>query len=553
MSSKLLEPGSRLGKYEVVAHIATGGMGAVYQAVDAELGRSVALKVLQPELAHLGPVLERFRREARHSARLNHPNIVALHEIGHDVELDLHYLVLEYISGIDLKAYIEKRGTLHPEEARLIMIQAATALNHAHEHGLVHRDIKPSNFLLARVGNKVVIKLTDLGLARRENDDDYRVTREGTTIGTVDYMAPEQARDSGTADIRSDIYSLGCTAYHMLAGKPPFSKGGLGERLVKHLEMPPPDVRFFNPKVSSAFWAILEKMLAKKPDDRYATPADLLRDLKTTAAEAGGSAEEPSTILDVAAEKTTVLEALGNHTPKAETPPAPPPVEEEPAPEPPRRRRRKKRHGELTKHEDAKPSLNLTADQAKTAASYHAHAVKALNEGRNDEYVRELLIKCLAIDPFNLAYRQTLRDTNHKASGGLFKRWFGSINILAIKSKLKLARSSGNWLKVLELGEDILAQQPADGDTHVEMAAAAQELGLPGFAKWLLDKGREQTPDHVGLMRATALLYEEQENWKAAVSLWEKVQLANPDDNEVGHKINTLLAKDHISQHRTRR
>src|SRR5262249_18547765 len=125
-----------------------------------------------------------------------------------------------------------------------------------------------------------VVKLADFGLARTEGDDDFKVTRDGSTVGTVDYIAPEQARDSRAADTRSDIYALGCTLYHLLAGQPPFPDGGLGERLLKHMEAPPPDVRPLNPRASSGFARLLRKMLAKKPEDRYQTPAELLAALE---------------------------------------------------------------------------------------------------------------------------------------------------------------------------------------------------------------------------------------------------------------------------------
>src|SRR5262249_26449486 len=132
-----------------------------------------------------------------------------------------------------------------------------------------------------------VVKLTDFGLGLVENEDDFKVTREGTTVGTVDYMSPEQARDSRATDIRSDIYSLGCTAYHMLTGTPPFAGGGLGERVYKHMTEAPPDVRKFNPAVSAEFWAVLQKMLAKSPDHRYATPRELLDALRALPADGG--------------------------------------------------------------------------------------------------------------------------------------------------------------------------------------------------------------------------------------------------------------------------
>lgn len=267
----------RIGKYQVVEHVATGGMGAVYRARDTQLDRDVALKVLPNEMAANPGALERFRREARNAAKLRHENIVSIYECGE--EKGTWYLALEFVEGIDLNEYIRRKGRLDPEEARRITIQAALALQHAHQQGIVHRDIKPSNFLVTRHAGKLVVKMTDLGLSREAKRDATRVTRDGTTVGTVDYMAPEQARDSNRADIRSDIYSLGCTLYHMLAGRPPFNEGGLTERLFAHLQDEPADLRQFNPRVSESLVAVARRMLAKQPADRYQTPAELVKDL----------------------------------------------------------------------------------------------------------------------------------------------------------------------------------------------------------------------------------------------------------------------------------
>jgi serine/threonine protein kinase len=268
----------RVGKFEVVAHVATGGMGAVYRAIDTENGLEYALKVLTPEMAARGAMLERFRREARSAAKLQHENIVRVYDF--DEYRGTYYIVMEFVDGIDLADHIENSGSLDPEETRQIMIQACRALKQAHAQAIVHRDIKPSNFLLTKKNGRLLVKLTDFGLAREVTNEECRVTRAGTTVGTVDYLSPEQARESSSADIRSDIYSLGCTWFHMLAGQPPF-EGGLAERILKHLQEPPPDVRQFNPRVSKALVPILNKMLEKSPRNRYQTPAELLDDLVT--------------------------------------------------------------------------------------------------------------------------------------------------------------------------------------------------------------------------------------------------------------------------------
>lgn len=268
----------RIGPYEVVKRIGAGGMGTVYLAKDTDLGRMVALKVLPPELASKTEMIDRFRQEAQHAAKLRHENIVTLYGCGE--HKGMHYLAMEFVEGCNLHEYIDKKGKLSPEEARFFILQATKALVAAHEHSIVHRDIKPSNFLLAVSDGKAVVKLTDFGLARTVDDFDGRITRSGTTVGTVDYISPEQARNSRAADIRSDIYSLGCTFYHMLAGRPPFPDGDLTERLLKHVEAEPPDLLKFNPQIPTGLIQIVKKMLAKRQEDRYQTPDDLLKELQ---------------------------------------------------------------------------------------------------------------------------------------------------------------------------------------------------------------------------------------------------------------------------------
>lgn len=310
-NNKLLERMERIGKYEILDHIATGGMGAVYKARDVELDRVVALKVVRETLAKDEKTLERFRREAKASAQLRHENIVAIYDFGE--HNGTYFLALEYVRGTDLQDYINRKCRLDPEESRQIIMQATRALIHANERKIVHRDIKPSNFLLAVSDKRVVVKLTDFGLAiRSENDEEFRITRDGTTVGTVDYMSPEQARNSKSVDIRSDIYSLGCTFYHMLAGSAPFARGTLPERLISHMQAPPPDVRKLNKNVPDSLMAIVNRMLAKKPDDRYQTPSELLAALasheKVVSATAPGAKAGRTTARSPRTEPTVVLE-----------------------------------------------------------------------------------------------------------------------------------------------------------------------------------------------------------------------------------------------------
>ena len=179
MQSSTSLPGAHIGKYRLLALIATGGMGRVYKAKDEQLGRIVALKILAPELSHNQVLVERFRREARHAASLTHKNIVTLYEA--DEADGYHYLAMEFVEGIDLAEYIRRKGKLQPEESRRVLIQACKALEHAFEMGITHRDIKPSNFLLANDEGRTRVKLTDLGLSRMQNDEEFRVTTAGAS------------------------------------------------------------------------------------------------------------------------------------------------------------------------------------------------------------------------------------------------------------------------------------------------------------------------------------------------------------------------------------
>jgi serine/threonine-protein kinase len=287
-----------VGRYEIRQRVGAGGMGTVYRAVHLDLGREVALKVLPPDLAAQPEMLRRFKHEAQHAARLRHDNIVTLYEIGE--ASGTHFLAMEFIEGINLHEHIERQGRLDPEEARMLTIQAARALAAAQEQNIVHRDIKPSNFLLTQRDGRPFVKLTDFGLARNIDSADFKVTKTGTTVGTVDYIAPEQARNSHAADVRSDIYALGCTLYHMLAGAPPFPEGDMTERLLRHLEVVPADIRQHNPKVPPGLAVVLKRMLEKKPADRYQTPAELLKDLEHLPS--GGPPLTPRELLEALAQ-----------------------------------------------------------------------------------------------------------------------------------------------------------------------------------------------------------------------------------------------------------
>src|SRR5262249_32836498 len=205
--------------YEVLQLLGQGGMGAVYKARHKVMDRVVALKVINATLLGSNSSVERFHREVKAAAKLHHPNIVTAHDAGQAG--NTHFLVMEFVEGTDLGKYVAQKGPLPVAHACHFIRQAALGLQHAHEHGMVHRDIKPSNLMLTAKG---VVKVMDFGLARltQEGAGSAGLTGENVVMGTADYIAPEQAQDAHKADIRADIYSLGCALYHLLAGRPPF-------------------------------------------------------------------------------------------------------------------------------------------------------------------------------------------------------------------------------------------------------------------------------------------------------------------------------------------
>jgi serine/threonine protein kinase len=264
-----------LGKYQILRELGAGGMGTVYLATDSNLKRTVALKVLHKERASNDTLVRRFESEATAAAQLKHENIVTVYDAG---QIDGYlFIALEFVDGTDIHELVARRGAIPLKRSVGYVKQVARALDHLHKRGIVHRDIKPSNLLLTQDG---VVKLTDLGLARAVDESlQSNITREGTTVGTVDYMSPEQARNSQAADIRSDIYSLGCTWFQMVTGEPPFPDGSVTNKLYAHISKPRPDPRALNHAVPEEIVAVMHKMMARKVDDRYQTPAELLHDL----------------------------------------------------------------------------------------------------------------------------------------------------------------------------------------------------------------------------------------------------------------------------------
>ena len=265
----------RIGRYRIERTLGSGGMGTVYLAEDTKLGRTVALKVMVKTASTPPNLIHRFLAEARTAAKLRHPNIVTVYDSG---EADgFLYLALEYIDGPDIERVLRKQGAIPPQRSLEIIQQITQAVDHAHSAGVVHRDIKPSNILLRRDGSAT---LTDMGLARAVGETSAsNITRAGFTVGTVDYMAPEQARSSRAADARSDLYSLGCTWFHMLTGRVPYPAGDLTNKLRAHATGPPPDPREVVPSVPTGIVAVIQRLMAQRPEDRYSTSHELLKDL----------------------------------------------------------------------------------------------------------------------------------------------------------------------------------------------------------------------------------------------------------------------------------
>lgn len=264
--------GKLLGnRYEILEQLGGGGMAIIYKGRDTFLNRLVTIKILRPEFTCDEEFVKRFRREAQAIASLSHPNIVSIYDVGREDEI--HYLVMEYVEGDNLKNLIRAEGTLPPERAVEIARQVSEALQHAHENNIVHRDVKPQNILITKGGRA---KLTDFGIAREASA--ATLTQTDTIVGSVHYLSPEQARGE-TAGPRSDIYSLGVVLFEMVTGKLPFQGDTPIGVALKHIQEEPPRPTSLNPAVSPALEKVILRAMAKLPADRYATARDMAADL----------------------------------------------------------------------------------------------------------------------------------------------------------------------------------------------------------------------------------------------------------------------------------
>ncbi len=279
-----------LGSYKILDRIGEGRMAGVYRAVHESSGEAAAVKVLPPSKAKDPLTLARFQRETKLALALNHPSVVRAIEAGESN--GVHYLVMEHLDGGTLQELLAERGKLAVREAVRIAFLTALGLQHVHEKGLVHRDLKPGNLMLCprpapgESTLRSLVKILDIGLGRKlfdasdRDDPDQWVTADGVTLGTPDYLAPEQARDARTADIRADIYSLGCTLYHMLTGLPPFPDKNPVQKVVRHAKEPPRPIAEVQRDVPAALDNVVAKMLAKAPAQRFAAPIEAAEALK---------------------------------------------------------------------------------------------------------------------------------------------------------------------------------------------------------------------------------------------------------------------------------
>jgi eukaryotic-like serine/threonine-protein kinase len=340
-----------LDRYKILDQIGKGQMGGVYKAVHS-LGQMVALKILPASRAKDQRVLGRFQREARLLTQLDHPNVVRAFQVGESG--GRHFIVMEFLEGETLDEVLSRRKRLPIGEAVRLLRQALDGLQHLHDKRMVHRDLKPSNLMITPAGNKggadstweATLKIVDIGLGRELFDEsapegqiDTQLTVEGAVVGTPDYMAPEQAKDARSSDIRADMYSLGCVLYHCITGRTPFPDANIMAQMLRHATENPPPLASAVEGVPAGLQAVLDKLTAKRPEDRFAAPAEGSKALERfqtpgTGSEASKSDMSPAFRQWLETESQMVVPSSMFPGPTAPASPPAPPVRSKPAAKP---------------------------------------------------------------------------------------------------------------------------------------------------------------------------------------------------------------------------
>ena len=331
-----LPTGSLVAGCRIEAIVGRGGMGVVYRATQLSLDRQVALKAIAPEFAGDVTFRERFKRESRIAASIEHPNVIPVYEAGEGE--GVLYLIMRYVEGTDLRALIDgRKGGLEPERASRLVGQVAAALSAAHRRELIHRDVKPANVLIDPAEEREHAYLTDFGIARHSAATSG-LTHTGAVIGTIDYLAPERIQGDG-GDGRADVYALGCVLFEALTGTTPFERDNDVAKMYAHMSAPVPSARERRPELPADLDELAQRAMAKDPDDRFATAAEMeeaLADTVPTRPRTGSS--PPPGAVALPPTEVTPRETAGEPVPSTEPPPAQTPAGEPPAPTEPRRR-----------------------------------------------------------------------------------------------------------------------------------------------------------------------------------------------------------------------
>jgi len=486
----------RLGPYRVLAVLGAGGMGVVFRAEDTQLTRLVALKVMLPNIAGAEIGRQRFLREARAAAGIKHDHIVSVYQVGED--RGVPFMAMELLEGEPLEKRLKREGKLPVAEVLRFGREIALGLAAAHNGGLIHRDIKPANLWLeAETGR---IKVLDFGLARVAKER-AALTQLGAIVGTPEYMAPEQIQGKNL-DERCDLFSLGCVLYRMSTGKMPFSGTDMISTLMAVATEQPPPPRKLDPSLPAPLSKLILRMLAKEPEDRYQTPAELLDALRPV------STTGP-------ADRSALAELeSGPATPR---PILPPPATDAGAP-------------------TLLEVLGLSAEDRRAAAAQYQRARAALAGGGTDmRHAYGLLVSSCTLDPTNTVYRRAVRRIGKKLG-----RPRGAAAARA-REQLTAAQVAGDHRKMLEYGEAVLVEAPDDMPTHLAMAEAAAALGLAQLQVWLLEQACKEAPNNPEPARLLARAHEKQKHLGKAIAVWQALRKARPNDTEAPRKLETLL------------